>query len=492
MQLENVTVAIRPRNPWEAIDLGILFTRAFWQQIFPVWILISAATFLLLHLLTGGRLALSMFLFWWIKPAFDRILLRVFSRALFGTPTSMMETLHSIKDIFSTGLWINLTLLRLNPSRSFHLPIWMLEGLRGEARVKRIGVLAANIRFYPMWLTVSCQLMEFVLQIAPLLLLALFMPQGISMEFIAAVFFGEELPGWMEFFTSLFFYLSIVIVEPIYVAAGFMLYVDRRTKLEGWDIELAFRRMAKRLESTQNTATFRSVVFPLLIIGTVVAGCITEAQAAPSIEESREVISEVLNSEDLNRTKHYTKWVPRWESVDTFDDASFLSKLKQLIQYIAQLFRGAIWVAAALIIILLIVYHRHWLDIFTKYKRSPKKKPSVEQLFGLNLTPESLPENIPHATQNLINAGDSRAALGLLYRATLANLLDRDKLDLRSGDTEGDVLALAKSQVSKARSNYLEKLTQLWQNAAYGHRLPDKSAAIALCQQWQQHFGTGK
>ena len=36
------------------------------------------------------------------------------------------------------------------------------------------------------------------------------------------------------------------VLEPFYVAAGFGLYLNRRTLLEGWDIEVALRRIAAR------------------------------------------------------------------------------------------------------------------------------------------------------------------------------------------------------------------------------------------------------
>ena len=38
-------------------------------------------------------------------------------------------------------------------------------------------------------------------------------------------------------------------IEPFYVGAGFGLYLDRRTQIEGWDIEIAFRRMRLRLQA---------------------------------------------------------------------------------------------------------------------------------------------------------------------------------------------------------------------------------------------------
>jgi hypothetical protein len=41
--------------------------------------------------------------------------------------------------------------------------------------------------------------------------------------------------------------LVLMVWEPIYVACGFSLYLNRRTVLEAWDIELVFRQLRKRL-----------------------------------------------------------------------------------------------------------------------------------------------------------------------------------------------------------------------------------------------------
>jgi hypothetical protein len=57
------------------------------------------------------------------------------------------------------------------------------------------------------------------------------------------------LPAGLEDGPLLVAYLAAVaLVEPAYVAAGFALYLGRRTVLEGWDIELEFRRLSDRIE----------------------------------------------------------------------------------------------------------------------------------------------------------------------------------------------------------------------------------------------------
>ena len=42
----------------------------------------------------------------------------------------------------------------------------------------------------------------------------------------------------------------VTLIEPFYVGAGFALYLNCRTRIEGWDVELAFKRLARRLTKT--------------------------------------------------------------------------------------------------------------------------------------------------------------------------------------------------------------------------------------------------
>jgi hypothetical protein len=38
------------------------------------------------------------------------------------------------------------------------------------------------------------------------------------------------------------YFVVVLFLEPFYVAAGFAMYLNRRTQLEAWDIEQEFRR----------------------------------------------------------------------------------------------------------------------------------------------------------------------------------------------------------------------------------------------------------
>jgi hypothetical protein len=96
----------------------------------------------------------------------------------------------------------------------------------------------------------------------------------------------------------------VTLVEPFYVGAGFALYLNCRTRIEGWDVELAFRRMATRL-----TSAAAAMVIAVL----AVFGMQPSVQAAEGREPAK-VIQEVLKKPEFEIHKVQTKeWVPEFD-----------------------------------------------------------------------------------------------------------------------------------------------------------------------------------
>ena len=58
---------------------------------------------------------------------------------------------------------------------------------------------------------------------------------------------GEDTPAWAWIGFNLLAWLAMTLISPFYSGAGFGLYLNRRTELEAWDIELTFRRLRQRL-----------------------------------------------------------------------------------------------------------------------------------------------------------------------------------------------------------------------------------------------------
>ncbi|KHD08777.1 hypothetical protein PN36_12950 [Candidatus Thiomargarita nelsonii] len=236
MELDKIEAVVRPRNPWESIDLGFSMVQRWWKPLYKVWFAIALPLFLSLHLFFYffyESLWMATLMIWWLKPFLDRILLHFFSQALFGEHPSIWQTLKA--SLFKTRLLLALSLGRFDFARSFNLPVLQLEG--GKRATERIKLLQKN-NTQAVWLTIVCMHFEGILLISVIGLLYFMMPLSYSADFYAL----EGL--WLEIMNMIFYFLVLSIVEPLYVAGGFALYLNRRTHLEAWDIYLAFRRIA--------------------------------------------------------------------------------------------------------------------------------------------------------------------------------------------------------------------------------------------------------
>ena len=250
MRPEALTVQLRPRLPYEAIDLGLALVQTHARALYAAWAavlvpVIALAT--LLSVLWPDQDWIWWTLLWWLKPLYDRVLLRVLSHGVFGETVRARTVWRSIPGFFRGGLLRALTWGRLSAVRSFLLPVWQLEGLRGAARKRRIAVLGRGSRGAAVWLTVTCVHLEMALGFAAFILVLAMLPAEANVSLTSLVD-GAPLPLWMAVWTNAAYLVGLLLIEPLYVAAGFTLYLNRRTELEGWDLELAFRQIAARVD----------------------------------------------------------------------------------------------------------------------------------------------------------------------------------------------------------------------------------------------------
>ena len=182
--------------------------------------------------------------FWWLKPWLDRGVLFVLSRVVFGQSTSVWDFLREWRAVHRRGLVAGLLWRRLSPLRSYVLPIFQLEGLRGAAYRRRARLLTRQSGGVGFLLTCSGWLFTLLTFVGFLALLQGMVPPGSRMEMwsgFATMSLGFQ---WLLVAVGM---LALTLTEPFFVAGGFGLYLNRRTHLEGWDLELAFRRLAARL-----------------------------------------------------------------------------------------------------------------------------------------------------------------------------------------------------------------------------------------------------
>ncbi|MDZ7751374.1 MAG: hypothetical protein U5S82_06855 [Gammaproteobacteria bacterium] len=477
MRLADVTVALRPRSPWEASDLGLAMTQAWWRAVYPPFLLLVLSVYGVVSLLLWSSPAWVPVVMWWLKPLFDRLLLHVYSQGLFGALPATGQTLRALPGLMSNGLGLQLSLLRLDTIRSFRTPIMQLERLHGRARRERLRTLARRGRSQAALLTLVCVHMEVILVIGVVVLAAVMVPAGMDVDVIdrltAAT--GPEALLW-----NLLLMAGFLVVEPFYVAAGFAIYLNRRSELEGWDIELRLRRIAARLAGTA-ALVLAVVLVPLPQAGASAFDTPVHDGRRPS-GEAGVVAAEVLAHEDFDTTRRFTVWRWRGESADE-EPSLDPEGIARWVLWLARATEGLLWGMAAALVVAALYYGRRWLP---RGRRRPRETaiPAAPRFAG-DAQQAPLPADVPAAARELWAAGRRRAALSLLYRGCLAAA----GAGVRDSATEDEVLAALHGALPAGDYAYVARVTRLWQAAAYARQLPRQAEFEDLLRGWPRAEG---
>lgn len=511
MRLSDASVVIRPRPTWEAMDLGVLLSQRHRRLLMTSWAIITLPVFVLLSGLLWESPSVAVFIFWWLKPAFERLPLYILSKALFGETPTLKQALCQWPRLLKPQLLASLTWRRLSMSRSFLLPVVQLEGLGGEARQQRIQVLLQRDAGAARWLTLIGAHLETALWIGLMVLFYLLLPQQVALDWSwqSLVAAATQDWIWLEHLTNAFYVLVLVLWEPIYVACGFSLYLNRRTVLEAWDIELVFRRMRQRLSGSAVAVLLAATLLIPSGHDAWAADVVASPDSPRLLEQpltsqaSRDSIKAILDQPPFKNKETVVRY--RFgEGKDTAenpDDDNTPQWLKALFRLfdsqrfgaLATLIEALLWGVVIVAIGLLTWYYRDLMQAFVSRRPSPGKKAMrslPQQAFGLDLGPETLPTDIATSVESLWQS-HPREALGLLYRALLSHLLHDFDIDLKAADTEGQVLERVEQLQQPALLAFSKKLTGHWQNMAYGHRLPAAHLQRELCDGWRALFGPG-
>jgi hypothetical protein len=502
MRLSDASVVIRPRTAWEAMDLGVLMAREHRLLLMGSWALVTLPVFALLTALLWKYPSTAMFLFWWLKPAFDRLPLYILSTALFGETPGLKQAVRQWPRLLNGQLLASLTWRRLSLSRSFVMPVSQLEGLDGQARQRRLGVLQQRNAGAARWLTIVGMHLEIGLWFGCMALFYLFIPQQLELDWdwqrLALATSTETV--WLEHLSNAFYALVLVFWEPIYVACGFSLYLNRRTVLEAWDLELVFRRLRQRLS---NIAPLLLLVIGLTLLP-LNPPAMADENKPLSTESASQSIKSLLDKPPFKNPETVTRYRFGEEKPSLKNKAHGDGKLPAWLQalldnlnsdtfkHVAQGLEVLLWSILIGGLVLLGWRYRDWLRTFVS-RRGPRKPkaatPVPTQLFGLELGTETLPRDIASTAEQLWST-QPREALGLLYRGLLSRLLHDFNLPLKSADTEGQVLERVHQLQQPQLLAFSDELTRHWQNLAYGHHLPPASAQKKLCSDWRALFSS--
>ena len=248
VQLDNIIIALRQRTPWEAMDLGVMVMRKLWPVIFIPWLILISIVlaFVIFATVQGYGYFAALFL-WVIKPVYESMILFILSRGVFGEYLSTAEVFSNKKQWLKTGLLTTVLFWRLSPSRSFNMPVHLLEGLTGEKRKKRLDLLHRVSGSHSAGLTIIGIHFEYVIGMTLYVLIFFIAPETTADSLALIIDDSSEQMLWV-ILGNIIYAITLFILEPFYVASGFMLYLNRRTQLEAWDVELDFKKLANKLE----------------------------------------------------------------------------------------------------------------------------------------------------------------------------------------------------------------------------------------------------
>lgn len=525
MQLDKLRLDLRPRSNAQGLDLGFTLLHTGGAEVWRAWLVLWLPLSLLATLGSYSWPSLD-FLFWlvpwWLRPLLERAPLHVLARQVFGQQASWRDALRAWPRELGGGWFRMLTWWRpFMAGRGLHQPVWVLEQARGKIATARRATIARNGTGGAALLFGStCFAFENVLMLGMLAMVGLFMPSDTPNPF--ALFTLQDQPALQTAMVTATWCLAGAIIGPVYTACTFTLYLNRRATLEAWDIEIVLRQL--RAPARPAAARHMAAVLlaaPLLAIALLGMPAPVQAAASPTAAPSsapascpppkdfepeedgrgpdrspqqaqtRRQLEQVLSHEDLRGYRCAEQWelrVERKAPKETPKSAPLLPR------WLSALLAGglkALLIAGGVALVAWLLW-RYAAPLRFNFP-APATPRMATEIGGLDIRAETLPEDVAAAVRALWQQGEQRAALALLYRATLSRMVSRKSLQLHQGATEGECLARARSAHAAGALDgdslaLADQATTLWLNAAYGARWPAGDDVGALCTRWQAHF----
>jgi hypothetical protein len=411
------------------------------------------------------------------------------------------------------------------------LPVDLLEGAAPAVMRERRRVIGAGNGGHAAMLLLMCLHFIVALQFSALLIPMVFVPNELLSETARGAWLTitENPPVWALIALNLVDWLAVALIEPFYIGAGFGLYLNRRTQLEAWDLEIAFRRMRQRLAAATGTALLALVCLVPLAMSPGPASAqetaaapvdVAPADAAATEDEAVEEeatdgdtsedeprdrrlddifgdqavaheafgrsVKKAYTDGDLRPKQTITTWKPKKKD-EKKEDPFDMPELRWLGTVFAFFVEYGLWLLFAVLVGVLIATAKHWLPWLQAVARPPLAAPEPVEVHAVDHH-EPLPPDIAATARRLWAQGQPRRALALLYRASVEAMAARIDAHLPPGATEAECLRASRRMPEAEDREAFQRVVRVWQYAAYGHSLPEGGDFEALLDVLARRF----
>ena len=257
--------------------------------------------------------------------------------------------------------------------------------------------------------------------------------------------------------------VGISLTDVFVTGAGFGVYINNRTWIEGWDVELAFKRMARRLGQVA------LVVVSFFLLGGPARG---EAERDPA-----RLIQEV-KADAAFKVHTVTDRIPK-----PAKKSQAVLPL-EVVEIVTRVFVICAVVGLLALLGWMVWKNRHVFRLGGPGKPNENPSQAARVVMGMEVSPHTLPADVPAAAWELWQAGRHQEALGLLYRGSISRVMEAGRVEIQESDTEGDCLRRVTEAGAAAHPDYFLGITGSWIRLAYAGVRPEDSEVRALCGQW--------
>lgn len=504
MELERFELELRPRGAWQAVDLGFPLLRRHARSVYPAWLVLwslAVLPALVLVLIFPQWQGIGSFLPWFLRPLLERLPLHMLSRGVFGEELTVRAALAAWPRLCRDRWFSSLTWGRLVPARALVRCVHQLEAPESSVASQRTRQLRRNGTgtVAGLWL-LCCAHFEMLLTFLPMLVLGLFLPSESVANPFGLLIDGEELSRGLQLVFLAGYWLAGALIAPAFVSGSFTLYLERRSSLEAWDLEIALRRMVRRhLPGT------RLVLLVLLALaGAASAGtCEPPEWSEPAVRSAprdeaqgrfRVGLDSLLADSAFQDWRCREIWVPR--DLKAPKDQARPEWLEAFARWLGEfgesIGKGLGWAAQGLRagLILLLVGAVLWLiwRFRGSLPRGFVQGSAPEPLQGRSLALERSEDldALERGCEAALQAGDLSLVLGILYRSCLLE----SRLGLARGSCERQCLRVARQAVagqklSPGMLEFLESVVRHREQVRWAGGAPSPEVVQDLVGRWK-------